>query len=146
LETIVDLIRNYADGVHHEKEEQLLFPLMAEKGFSPQQGPVAVMLHEHMQGRQFVAGIRAGIELLKSGHENAVAIIYENMQGYVSLLRNHISKENNILFRMADQSFSEEEQAVLLKEFARVEQAGGAESIVPSYVSAIEGLAKKYLP
>ena len=34
LENIVDLIRNFADGLHHAKEEQMLFPKMVEKGFS----------------------------------------------------------------------------------------------------------------
>lgn len=34
LETIVDLIKNFADGSHHAKEENLFFPLLAERGFS----------------------------------------------------------------------------------------------------------------
>jgi hemerythrin-like domain-containing protein len=33
LEDIVDLIRSFADGLHHRKEEDLLFPKMSEKGF-----------------------------------------------------------------------------------------------------------------
>ena len=47
LESIVNLIKNYADGSHHAKEENLLFPLLAQRGFSREQGPVAVMLQEH---------------------------------------------------------------------------------------------------
>ena len=56
FELVVELIRNFADGLHHAKEENLLFPLLGEKGFSPEQGPVAVMLSEHTQGRDFVKG------------------------------------------------------------------------------------------
>ena len=41
LDRVVSLIRNFADGLHHKKEEELLFPKMAEKGFSTTQGPVA---------------------------------------------------------------------------------------------------------
>ncbi|NJK98111.1 MAG: cation-binding protein, partial [Bacteroidales bacterium] len=32
IETVLSLIRNYADGFHHAKEENLLFPLMTQKG------------------------------------------------------------------------------------------------------------------
>mgnify|MGYP000474671764 FL=1 len=36
FELVINLIRNFADGTHHAKEEDLLFPLMGEKGFSPE--------------------------------------------------------------------------------------------------------------
>ena len=56
LESIVDIIRNYADGLHHAKEENQFFPFLSKRGFSLSQGPVAVMLHEHAQGRDYVRG------------------------------------------------------------------------------------------
>ena len=61
LETIVKVIREFADGLHHAKEEQLLFPLMVQKGFSNQTGPVAVMLHDHVEGRNYVKAIAENI-------------------------------------------------------------------------------------
>jgi len=51
MELIVNLVRFFADGLHHAKEEDLLFPALIRKGFSPEQGPVAVMLAEHVKGR-----------------------------------------------------------------------------------------------
>ena len=41
VEEVVDIIRNFADGLHHAKEEELLFPLMTGKGFSTQNGPLS---------------------------------------------------------------------------------------------------------
>ena len=61
IESIVDIIRNFADGLHHAKEENQFFPFLAERGFSSHQGPVAVMLHEHVRGRDFVKGIADNI-------------------------------------------------------------------------------------
>ena len=86
LETIVGLIRNFADGIHHEKEEQLLFPLMAERGFSLEQGPVAVMLNDHAEGRIYVKGMSEGIDRYKNGDEGAIALIFLNMQGYIEVI------------------------------------------------------------
>lgn len=145
LETIVYLIKNYADGFHHEKEENLLFPLMEQKGFSPSQGPVAVMLNEHTQGRNYVKGMIEGIDLYKSGDQKAVATIYANMRGYISLLRNHISKENNVLFRMADNVLTESEQQELLKEFSKVENSKVCGSVLNGYIASIETLEKTYV-
>jgi hemerythrin-like domain-containing protein len=144
METVVSLIRNFADGLHHRKEEDLLFPKMGEKGFSPDQGPVAVMLHEHVQGRNYVGGIAANLELYKSGDLAAVKIIYMNMSDYVSLLRDHIAKENNILFRMADNALSDEEQQQLLSEFKKAEDNQPAGTTYGEFISQIEQLAKKY--
>jgi hemerythrin-like domain-containing protein len=144
LETVVNLIRNYADAFHHAKEENLLFPLMATKGFSKEQGPIAVMLHDHAQGRTFVKAMVEEIENLRNGNKAALSRIYENMEGYIELLRAHIAKENNILFRMADNVLSEKEQQDLLKEFAKVEKINFGGGVLESYISEIEKLEKEF--
>lgn len=145
LETIVYLIKNYADGFHHAKEENLLFPLMAEKGFSTEQGPVAVMLYEHEQGRNFVKGITNGIAQYKENIDGSLAIIVSNIRGYIALLRNHIYKENNILFRMADKALSHEEQELLIKEFGKVESSNVCGGVLKDCAASIDALSKKYL-
>ncbi len=145
FELVVNLIRKFADGLHHAKEEDLLFPLMGEKGFSPEQGPVAVMLHEHVQGRAFVKGISEGITTLRAGTDGALQTIYENMTGYAKLLQNHIAKENNILFRMADQVFSTDEQHELLTQFAEVETHAETEFDSINSIQKINDLAAIYL-
>lgn len=145
FELVVELIRNFADGLHHAKEENLLFPLLGEKGFSPEQGPVAVMLSEHTQGRNFVKGALEGIKEFKNGKQGELQSIYENLGNYATLLQNHISKENNILFRMADQVFSDEEQQTLLNQFAEVESNAEAEFNNVSSIQKINTLANIYL-
>jgi hemerythrin-like domain-containing protein len=141
---IVDIIRNFADGLHHAKEENLFFPALENKGFSPQQGPVAVMLHEHVEGRNFVKGIADNLELLKNGNKSAVDDIYFNMRGYADFLRNHIGKENNILFRMADKVLSEGEQHHLLSQFDEIEKDRPAGTRAEDYIDRIKKLASFY--
>lgn len=142
LETIVELIRNFADGLHHAKEESLLFPKMVEKGFSFQQGPIAVMMHDHVEGRNYVKGMSDNIQLYKTGNNSALSAIYKNMVGYIELLRAHIGKENNVLFKMADNALSTEEQQQLLQEFNKVE--GSSRISINESVNQIESLAKAY--
>lgn len=142
---IVNLVRNFADGLHHAKEEDLLFPMLGKKGFSPKQGPVAVMLAEHVQGRSFIKGVADGIEAFKTGERNALESIYSNMEEYAFLLTAHIGKENNILFRMADQALSSEEQSLLLAQFDEVEKHTEPAYQTANVVTSINNLASIYL-
>ncbi len=142
IEKILSIIRNFADGLHHAREEEIFFPLLAERGFSATQGPVAVMLHEHEQGRNFVRGIAGSIELYKKGNKSAANDIYANMMGYAGLLRNHISKENNILFKMADKALSESDQTNLTERFAEAEKNHAVKT--EEFVTQIRELASVY--
>lgn len=146
LEEAVEIIKNFADGLHHTKEETLLFPLMAEHGFSTQQGPVAMMLNEHVQGRNFVKGITENIELFKNGDLSALSFVYKNMLGYGELLRNHISKENNVLFRMADQALPTEDQLSLYNQFKEIEMSGLPNHQKKDFIARIEKLQQVYNP
>jgi hemerythrin-like domain-containing protein len=144
LESIVDIIRNYADGLHHAKEENQFFPFLAKRGFSLTQGPVAVMLHEHVQGRDFVKGIADNISVYKDGNISALGNIYSNMAGYAELLQNHIGKENNILFRMADRVLSEPDHQDLLMQFETAEKNHSSGSSSEDYIKRIQQLASNY--
>ncbi len=144
LDLIVKIIREFADGLHHAKEEQLLFPLMVQKGFSNETGPVAVMLHDHVEGRNFVKVLADNISRYKQGESSALKAIYTNMQGYADLLKNHIAKENNVLFRMADKVFSTAEQESLLLDFTKVENKQENGYGKDDYVAMIENLTTVY--
>jgi hemerythrin-like domain-containing protein len=144
IELAVNLIKNYADGFHHSKEEYLLFPLLVRKGFSVDQGPVSVMLHEHAEGRKFVKGMEDEINNIKNGDESSFTILYENMQGYIDLLRAHIGKENKVLFRLADKALTQDEQEELLKEFSALETAVVGKQQILRFKTGIEGLEAIY--
>jgi hemerythrin-like domain-containing protein len=144
VSTIIEIIRNFADGYHHAKEENLFFPALGLKGFSTEQGPVAVMLHEHIEGRIYVKGIAENLELYKKGDKSAIEGLYQNMLDYAELLRNHIGKENNILFRMADNVFSETEQQNLLSGFNIIENDSPSGTRAKDYIDRINTLASFY--
>jgi hemerythrin-like domain-containing protein len=144
IEEIIDIVRNFAEGLHHTKEENLFFPALGLKGFSAQQGPVAVMLSEHVQGRNYVKGISDNLELFKKGNKSAIFGIFQNMIGYAELLRNHIGKEDNILFRMADKVLTENDQQDLLGKFKLIETNRSSGAKVSDYIGRIKRLATFY--
>jgi len=58
----LDFLVNYADGVHHAKEEDILFPALEEAGIPVQQGPIGVMLQDHTVARKLVREMRSALE------------------------------------------------------------------------------------
>ncbi|MGD8319887.1 MAG: hemerythrin domain-containing protein [Gemmatimonadota bacterium] len=103
----VSFIRLYADALHHGKEEDLLFPELESLGMPHDAGPIAVMLQEHRQGRAYARAMADALEPARSGDHVARRQLVNAANGYVSLIRSHIMKEDNILFNMADQMIPE---------------------------------------
>jgi len=119
----VDFIRNFADGCHHAKEEDHLFPALERAGVPREGGPIGCMLHEHEQGRAFVGAIMSNLDAAAAGRPDAVDTVRRAAAGYVSLLRQHIQKEDNILFVMAEQALDCERKKQLMAAFDRTEDA-----------------------
>jgi hemerythrin-like domain-containing protein len=119
---MVDFFRTFADRCHHAKEEDHLFVKMGERGFPLDFGPVGMMLHEHGQSRANVAAAADNLAAAAAGDAAALAAVSDNLLAYASLLRAHIYKEDNILYPMANQAFSEADQDALAAEFERVER------------------------
>lgn len=107
--------REYADHCHHDKEEDLLFPVMEAKGFSREQGPTGVMLYEHEVGRRCVRAMAAAVT------DACAKSFAENARAFSALLREHIQKEDHCLFAMADQALTAEERRDLRLAFERFE-------------------------
>jgi len=121
LNGLLQFFRLFADRCHHGKEEDLLFPMLEKKGLPKGGGPVAVMLWEHDQGRMLIQEMALAAEAYGRGEVAAGRLWASAARGYVRLLREHILKENNILFVMAEQLLSEAEQTELADAFERVE-------------------------
>jgi hemerythrin-like domain-containing protein len=122
LEQIVEFIKVFADKCHHGKEEDLLFAAMEEAGIPRKGGPIGVMLTEHDMGRGYVRGMSEAVAKYKAGDRKASSAIVVNARNYIALLTQHIDKEDNILYPMADMHLSGERQKELLEEFERVER------------------------
>lgn len=135
-----DFVKGFADGCHHRKEENVLFKAMAASGLPTKAGPIAVMLAEHDQGRAFVREIRAAADRWAAGDQAAASVVVENARGYASLLRQHIAKEDGILFPLADQVISPERQAQVAVDFEHVEHEETGEGVHEKYLALANAL------
>lgn len=101
FEEALDFFRTFADGYHHYKEEDALFPALKVRGIPDEGGPIGCMLKEHDFGRSCLAGIRQNLAAASDGSAEAVEAIRTHANDYISMLRQHIMKEDTVLFRMA---------------------------------------------
>ncbi len=102
LGRFVTFIREFADACHHGKEEDILFKAMVEAGFPSQGGPIAVMLEEHDMGRAFVKQLADLAEQEAPWSADDRLRLADAAHGYADLLRQHIFKEDTVLYPMAE--------------------------------------------
>jgi len=138
-----DFVRDFADGCHHKKEEDILFITMAGKGVPVQGGPIGVMLAEHEQGRMYNRGIKSGVEKLQAGDPSGQVEIIQNGRGYAALLRQHIAKEDGILFPMAERVIPPPEQEQMWQDFDRVEREEIGDGVYEKYLAFVETLERE---
>ena len=117
-----EFLREFADKCHHGKEEERLFSEMTRNGFPREQGPIAVMLHEHEEGRKCVrrlSEIGAGRGGLVEAEKRDFV---ENAEGFCYLLTEHINKEDNILYPLSENVIPKGQWEGLLESFESFER------------------------
>lgn len=122
LDGLLEFIQVFVDRCHHGKEETVLFPALEAKGIPRAGGPIGVMLAEHEEGRGLVQRMEEAARAYASGTTTAGRDYATNAARYAGLLRQHIHKENNILFAMADACITAEEQRELSAGYDRIEE------------------------
>jgi hemerythrin-like domain-containing protein len=130
-----DFIAGFADGCHHRKEEGVLFEAMVAAGMPQQGSPIAVMLAEHEEGRRYTRGLRDGVKQWEGGDDAGRRRLLANARGYVELLRDHIMKEDEVLFPMAAQVIAPAQEAQVLRDYARVTEVASCDLSTGKYIA-----------
>ncbi len=112
----LNFVKGYADKFHHAKEEDILFVELNKEETQMHCNPTQQMLHEHGLGRNFIKKLEEGI------NENNKEKIIKNAKEYAQLLQDHIFKEDNILYPMADQALDQNIKNEMFEKFKQIEQ------------------------
>ena len=100
----VDFSKNFTDVCHHGKEEESFFPALAQSGMPTNMGPIAVMLMEHEITRKIAVKMeQSAKDYLTSGSPDALV---SDISQYIEHMSQHLWKENNRLFMMAEMRLS----------------------------------------
>ena len=114
VDKILDFLRWFADAHHQAKEETILFPALKLAAAS-QGRPVDHMVLEHSQERSLVEEMEKDLRLANLTEFVTCANVLS------STLRNHIYKEDRILFETADAILSAPDDDAVCERLIRFE-------------------------
>jgi hemerythrin-like domain-containing protein len=128
----VEFLRRFADGCHHAKEEQALFPLLEARGVPRAGGPLGQLLLEHEEGRALVHGMERALS------ERNLPAFVASAGAYAGLLRAHIAKERHVLFPLAERRLDADDERALGERFAAIEREVGGEALHARFDAELE--------
>ncbi len=110
----------YADAIHHGKEEKILFEYLKKKKVPEHVLEIVRELeNDHVRGRELVEKIRENASDVESMGDYALA--------YASMLRDHILKEDEGLFEAMHPYLPVEEEEEMVKEFRKADPSSKKE-------------------
>jgi len=97
------------------KEEKVLFPEI-EKFMPRDGGPTGMMIIEHKDLTESMGNFYSAIKTKNIGKLEEIG------NHIINLLREHIDKENNMLFMMAEMHFDDKQKEIIIKKFKEIDQ------------------------
>jgi hemerythrin-like domain-containing protein len=141
LEKVMDFLRVYVDQSHHAKEEDIFFPAIREADLTILDGLVRELISEHHAGRGMVWEMEEALG--QPGRSEASAKVFSAVASrYVGLFRQHIRKENGILFPAANEKLAPEIHQRVLRGFGKVDRDRLGEERRTAFHRLAEGLEK----
>ncbi|HOB85650.1 MAG TPA: hemerythrin domain-containing protein [Bacteroidales bacterium] len=141
IKSFLEFLKEFADKCHHGKEEDFLFPALEKAGLKKEGGPIGAMLFDHTQGRNYIKQMQNSI----LNNQVDRLLFVQASKDYISLMRSHIQKENNVLFPLVDIKLSDSEQNDLYEKFENHEENVIGKGRHEELHNILETLAGKYL-
>lgn len=147
FQTLIAFGREYADTLHHKKEEDILFAALLET-----QDPLAQklithgMFVEHDLGRLYLGQAQDAAQRLAKdfADDDAKLSLLGNTVAYRELLQRHIDKENQVVYPFAEEILSEEILAELGEETQRYEKEYRAKEQQEQLLNVLASFEEKY--
>jgi len=112
----ISFFQEFTDTYHHAKEEDALFKYLQAPDVLSDCNLLSVMLSDHDKGRMHVRGMNSGLV------KNNLETLCKNAYAYSQHLKQHIFKEDNVLFPMAENEISDEDKITLKNEYKQIEE------------------------
>lgn len=138
IESSLRFLKLFADDRHQGKEECVLFPALRCSALGCQEASLRHMVFEHDQERSLIEGMEEAMKTKRG----ADFVYYESR--LAAILKNHIYKEENILFEIVESSFSETEDDAVTRDFAEFDRAVESETM-DTMIGRLRDLEWKYL-
>ncbi|RKZ49435.1 MAG: hypothetical protein DRQ48_01440 [Gammaproteobacteria bacterium] len=123
----ISFVQIFTDTYHHAKEEDVLFKYLQAPGVLSHCNPLPVMLSDHEQGRVYTQNMKDALA------NNDLKTLCDNACAYSQTLKQHIFKEDNILYPMAESGISDDDKIALENEYRQIEEKMDKQAIWNEY-------------
>jgi len=123
VEAALRFLIEFTDGLHHAKEEHVLFPLLARHDIGPDQPFINALAEHHDMGRSYVRRMAGAWRAVQRAVPDAHIALASEMRSYVELLREHIRIEDEFLRGVADEYLSADDDRELVEGFVAIDDS-----------------------
>lgn len=142
LEDSLDFLNNFVDRHQHAKEENGLFPTLGAVGGIQERHLIDRLLVEHDEGRGYLDALSRSMDGYRRHDEAAATELVNSARGYAALLREHVVREEQMLFPAADRLLSEEAQNELGARFDRIDSENIGAGVHERYHQMVDTLSR----
>lgn len=139
---IVEIISNFSDKLHQEKEDKILFPFLKDIQGNGKKDFLGRLLMEHVSARDKIRDLSESIINIYQGKKEKKKIT-KIAHSYIKYVEKHIYTEERTLFPWINKTLTPDEQAVLLKKFEDAEKEYIRAGVYEKYIGMIEELEKQ---
>jgi len=143
VEKIIDFLSIYVEKCHRNKEENVFYPTLLLSKYPPE--GVGEMINEHKLAKGCLNEIACCVENFKLGSTFSGEMIADCMANYVQLIEDHIQKEENDYFPLANKVLSKDAQTEISKQFKLINDEFVGQDIQTRYDELLKSLESKYL-
>lgn len=137
VEDVLSFLRFFADDHHQAKEEFVLFPALLKASHSEEHACLCRLTFEHNRERSLVEGVEDALRC----HNGSDFVYYA--QRLSRIVRDHITEENEVLFKLADKLLSPEDDERIAQEIATFDSPSLKKTLI-RILEALVALELKY--
>ena len=136
---IVEVIRDFSDKRHQEKEDAVLFPFLKDVHGNENKDLLGQLLMEHVSLRDKIRDLSVSLNSMYLGNK-AKKKITKIANAYINYTMKHIRMEKKKLFPWINEMLKSDEQAMLMKKFEDMKKAEVDSGMYEKYTIMIQSL------
>lgn len=139
---IIEIITEFSDRCHQEKEDKILFPFLKDKEEGKKKDFLGRLLMEHVSSRDKIRDLSVSLNNLYLG-KKAKRKISKIAHAYIKHTRKHIQTEEKVLFPWINKVLTHDEQILLKNKFETLEKSDIETGVHEKYITMIEEIEKQ---
>ena len=139
---VFSFLKNYFHILHEGKEEHLLFPLLAQKGFAQESTLTGDILHDYKESIDILKEVEIIFPTALEGVPAGVKSFIDSSKKYINLVRKLIRKKEHYILPITEVALSGTEEKKLLQDFKDWDEKVEVEQRKEEYVEKAVELAK----